>query len=181
MAQALNGGVDAVLLREKSLDSARLLALASELRQLSREFDARLIVHTQADVALAVGADGVHLCSADIGSIPALRQWTGDIALSVSVSCHNAEELRKAWHLGADWATLSPVFPTLSHPGAPALGVAAFRQLVSHCSMPVVALGGIDADSARELTGTPLAVMRAILDARDPGQAAAALAAIARA
>ena len=72
---ALAGGVDTVLVREKQMDSARLLAFASNLRQLTRNHGARLIIHTQADVARAIGADGVHLSSLEMNQIPDIRAW----------------------------------------------------------------------------------------------------------
>jgi len=178
IALALQGGVDAVLLREKAMDSARLLALASELRALTREHGARLIIHSQADVADAVDADGVHVASADIAHIPDMRPWIADRA-SISASCHSAGELALAADHAADWAMLSPVFPTRSHPDTEPLGVEAFRHLAGSAPIPVVALGGIDAIQARELRGFPLAVIRAVLDAGDPRLAAAELAAIA--
>ncbi len=169
---ALRGGVDAVLAREKAMDSARLLAFCSRLRALTREFGARLIVHTQADVAKAVAADGVHVSERDMGEIPAIRRWLGGQGASISASCHDAASLARAADLGADFALLSPVFPTASHPGAPHLGPARFRELAREAPLPVVALGGIGPDNRRELAGFPVAVIRAILNAADPESAA---------
>jgi len=173
---ALQGGVDAVLVREKGMDSARLLAFASRLRQLTREHDARLLMHSQADIAGAIGADGVHVASADIGELPAMRQWLGraGAGVSFSASCHSADQLAAAHEAGADFALLSPVFPTASHPGEPHLGMERFRELAAASPLPVVALGGITPDNRAELAGFGVAVIGAILDADDP-QAAAQL------
>ena len=166
--QALAGGVDAVLVREKQLDSARLLALASRLRQMTRDNHARLIIHTQADIAEAVGADGIHLASTAMQSVPAVRQWLTDAGKTVSVSCHDAGELQQAAAYGADYAMLSPVFATTSHPGAPHLGVELFDALASEASLPVIALGGIGMDNCKALQGARMAVIGAILAAEDP-------------
>jgi len=165
---ALSAGVDAVLIREKHLTSARLLALASRLRQMTYDHQARLIIHSQADIALAVDADGIHLASADIRSVPDVRRWLADAGKTVSVSCHNAGGLQLATESGADYATLSPVFATASHPGAPYLGVDAFHALASAAALPVIALGGIDAENCKQLQAAGIAVIGAILDAEDP-------------
>lgn len=178
--QALLGGVDAVLIREKQLTSAKLLALASRLRQMTHASHARLFIHSQVDIAAAVDADGVHLASADIHSIADVRQWLNDPFKTVSTSCHNTDELQQAAACGADFALLSPVFPTASHPGAPYLGVDEFHQLASATALPVVALGGIDVDSCKTLRGQSLAVISALLGATDSTLVARQLLAVAR-
>jgi len=178
--QALQGGVDAVLVREKHLTSARLLALASRLRQMTAAYHTRLIIHGQADIAAAVDADGVHLSSTDIPEIAAVRQWLADQGKSISVSCHHADELELASQYGADYAMLSPVFPTACHPGAPHLGVDTFRQLAAATALPVIALGGITTSSCLTLAGRPVAVMGALLNATNPRLAAQQLLATAK-
>ena len=174
---ALAGGVDAILVREKEMTSAKLLAFASRLRELTRHHAARLLIHTQADVAKAVAADGVHVASRDIATIPAMRRWLQDGTMSLSASCHNREELLQTKEVGADFALLAPVFPTASHPGAPCLGVEGFRALAAEAEIPVLALGGINVDNRKELAGFGLAVISAVLAADDPGLAARQLSA----
>jgi len=173
--QALSAGVDAVLVREKTLTSAKLLALASRLRSMTRTHQAQLIIHTQADIAAAVDADGVHLASGDIKNIASARLWLSDPNASVSVSCHNAEELEWAHIMGADYAMLSPVFPTRSHPGAPHLGLDTFQSLADAAKLPIIALGGISPDNCMALQGYPMAVIGALLQADDPKFAAGQL------
>lgn len=172
---SLRGGVDAVLAREKQMDSARLLAFCARLRELTGRFGARLLVHTQADVALAVGADGVHVSSADIAELPAMRSWSGRSPMSLSASCHDADELRSAAEAGANFALLSPVFPTASHPAAAHLGERRFRELAAAAPLPVVALGGITPENRTQLAGFPVAVIGALLGADKPELAAARL------
>jgi len=157
------------------MPSSRLLALASRLRDITRNNHARLIIHTQADIAEAVGADGIHVTSNQITAIPQIRSWLGGQAMSISASCHHIEELTAAAKQGADWATLSPVFPTLSHPGTPHLGIDVFHDLAARSPLPVVALGGITVQNAPGLGSTPIAVIGAILDADNPSLAAKAL------
>ena len=170
--QALANGVDAILVREKELTSAKLLALASRLRELTRRHRARLIIHTQADIAHAVDADGVHVASSDIATIPAIRSWLNNPEMSISASCHNAIELLQAQQVGADFAMLAPVFPTQSHPGAPSLGIEAFQTLATQAGIPVIALGGITIENHQQLASSNLAVISAILGAENAGKAA---------
>lgn len=172
---SLCGGVDAVLVREKQMDSARLLAFCSRLKTMTTAHDALLIVHSQADVARAVGADGVHVAAADIDEIPVMRPWLNCANMTISASCHDAEELNRAASCGADFALLSPVFPTASHPGTPHLGVKQFRALADALSLPVVALGGIALENRTKLACYPVAVISAILDANNPELAACQL------
>jgi len=160
------------LLREKDMPSSRLLALASRLRDITRNHHARLIIHTQADIAEAVDADGIHLAAKDITAILQIRRWLGSQAMSISASCHNMDELTAAAEQGADWAMLSPVFPTRSHPGAPHLGLEVFEDIAARSPLPVVALGGITVQNAPGLGNRPIAVIGAILDADNPSLAA---------
>jgi len=172
---ALKGGVDAVLVREKHMDSARLLAFCSRLRDITRRYDARLLVHTQADVACAVGADGVHVASTDIAELSCMRGWLNRPGMSLSASCHDAAQLRAAAVAGADFALLSPVFPTPSHPGAPHLGAETFMAVLDVSPLPLIALGGITPENRASLAGVPVAVISALLGAEDPEQAAGLL------
>ncbi len=172
--QALQGGVDTILLREKALDSAKLLALASQARMLTAAHQARLIIHSQADIAKAVDADGVHVDAASISEISQMKRWLGE-GFMVSASCHHEAELTLAEQQGADFCFLSPVFPTKSHPHTPALGAEAFLKLASSVDIPVIALGGISPDVIPLLQGHAVATMGGILDAENPKQAAAQL------
>lgn len=172
MERALKHGVDAVLLREKALSSAKLLALASKVRALTSAHGAALYIHTQVDIAAAVDADGVHLASGDISNISAARSWLNDPSKTVSVSCHNLQEIKLAEKFAADFLFLSPVFPTASHPGAAHLGVKAFTDIASQSAVPVIALGGIDCDNCSQLQGYGVAVISALLAADEPALAA---------
>ncbi len=172
---ALAGGVQQIIVREKHMDSARLLAFASRLRDITSQYQAKLIIHSQADIAKAVNADGVHLASCNIAEIPAIRDWLDMPNISLSTSCHNLKELRASHQSGADFAMLSPVFPTQSHPGAPALGIDKFKLIAEKSPLPIIALGGIHANNRPQLKGFDIATIRYILDAEDPKQASQAL------
>jgi len=169
---ALKGGVDAVLVREKQMDSARLLAFCSRLREMTSRHDARLLVHTQADVAQAVNADGVHVAAKDIVELTSMRRWLDNPDMSLSASCHDAGQLQAAADAGADFALLSPVFPTASHPGAPHLGVEKFKSLATAAALPVIALGGVTPENRHQLEAFPIAAISGLLGAGDVEQAA---------
>lgn len=109
-----------------------------------------VLVNDQPGVARSVGADGVHLNSRRLREcskrpLPA-SQWVG-------ASCHDAEELRQAEAIGADFVCLSPLFPTSSHPGRPALGLDRFGELARACRLPVYALGGVGQEHLEAVTG----------------------------
>jgi thiamine-phosphate diphosphorylase len=171
---ALRGGVDAVLLRKKSLNSAQLLALASTMRVLTHDYGARLLIHTQVDICHAVAADGVHLSSQGLHDAGKIRRLLGRDVL-LSASCHDASQLQQAQQNELDFALLSPVFVTTSHPQTSPLGIAAFEQLSAHVTLPVLALGGINQQNRHLLPHHGVAVISALWQAEDPYLAAQGL------
>ena len=171
---ALAGGVGAVLLRAPEMPAGALLALAARLRALAGAHEAGLWIHSRFEIAEAVGADGVHL-AAKTGRALAARGFRARRDARLSMAAHDAGELAIARRLGCALAFLSPVFPTPSHPGAPALGIGGFRRLAEAAGIPVVALGGITPGNRKELAGVPVAVLSAIWDAPDAAAAAEAL------
>ena len=111
---------------------------SSDLKSLAAGHRTRVLLNSDLDLALRVGVDGIHLTSRQLS---ALRERPA-IPL-VGASCHDAEELRAAALLGADFAVLGPVLPTQSHPGARSLGWDRFDALTINAKLPVFALGGI--------------------------------------
>jgi thiamine-phosphate pyrophosphorylase len=179
LAAALAGappGQVAVQLREKDLAGAALLALARALLPACRARGALLLVNDRLDVALAAGADGVHLPAAGVPPAEA-RRLLGPAAL-LGVSCHSAAEVAHARDGGADFASFSPVWDTPSKRayGAPvgldALGGAA------RLGLPLVALGGVEPGNAAQAFAAGaagVAAIRAWLEGPDPAAAVAAL------
>lgn len=104
------------------------------------EAGARLLIHRDFELAKALGAAGVHLTAEQVRSLADRPLPAGRL---VGASCHDADELARAEALGADFAVLSPVLPTASHPGAPHLGWDRFAALVEDARIPVYALGGM--------------------------------------
>jgi thiamine-phosphate pyrophosphorylase len=169
---AIRAGVRLVQLREKQMPDADYLPLARDLRAFTIASGAHLLINSRLDIAAAVHADGVHLPrDASIGEA---RRVLGPRAL-IGVSAHSAEELRRAEREGADFVTLSPVFPTASKPWAiDTLGLDRFSSLVATTTLPVFALGGIQIANARDCLHAGafgIAVVSSILDAPDVGEA----------
>lgn len=166
----------AVQLREKDLGGKALLGLAVALRRACHEAGQLLIVNDRIDVALAAGADGVHL-PADGVPVEEARRLLGAGAL-IGRSCHSLADVEAARAAGADYATFSPIHDTPSKRqyGAP-LGIPALREAAT-AGLPLVALGGIDpqnARDAREAGAVGVAAIRAWLVGEDPAGAARGL------
>jgi thiamine-phosphate pyrophosphorylase len=172
------GGVDWVQVRERDLGAAELLAHVEAIAGAARgaRATARVLVNRRVDVALAAGADGVHL-GFDAMPPAAARALLGPDAL-VGASLHDAGELTPELAGALSYAHLAPVFAPLSKASSrPPLGVEALRAAAA-AGVPVLAQGGIDAERAAACVAAGaagVAVTGAILAASDPGAAAAAL------
>ncbi len=172
----LPAGAVAVHLREKAMPSRDLLALARSLRTVCAAAGQILLVNDRLDVAIAVGAAGVHLPSNGLPPEEA-RRLLPPGAL-VGVSCHSAGEVARAAAGGADFATFGPVFDTPSKRrfGAP-LGLGPLAE-AARIGLPLLGLGGVDPANAAQVLGAGahgVAAIRAWLGAPDPGAAARAL------
>ena len=174
--RAVAGGVDCVQLREKAMDTRERHAWAVELQELCRRLAVPLVINDDADVALAVGADGLHLGQQDLHPADA-RSLLGE-GPWIGWSTHDLEQLAEAGRVGVDYAGFGPVFPAPTKGYRDGLGPAAVALALEASLVPVVAIGGIDARRAVEIPGgAALAVSSAICGADDPGAAAAAIAA----
>jgi len=176
--RAVRGGATAVQLREKSLGAGRFLAEVGELKRSLAGTGVPLFVNDRVDVALAAGADGVHVGQDDLPAAEARRLVGPGVLLGVSVA--TPEEARRALADGADYVSVSPVFLTPTKPDAEVAvgleGVARIRKAVPDAA--VLAIGGIDARNARAVVAAGadgVAVVSAIMAAMDPQAAAAAI------
>lgn len=170
LRSALDGGVRAIQLREKDLSSKELYELARETRKLTEPYGAKLLINDRVDIALAVGADGVHLGNSSIPLYKA-REILGPSRL-IGVSCHNQTNVVTAQGGGADFVTFGPVYQTPSKViyGRP-VGLDALQTATEIAEIPVFGLGGIkrrhlDEVIARGAWG--IAVVSAIIAADDP-------------
>jgi len=169
-------GAVAVHLREKDLGGAALLLLARALRAVCREAGQLLLVNDRADVALAAGADGLHLPSAGLPPAEA-RKLLGPGRL-LGVSCHSTADVERARRGGADFATFGPIFDTPSKRAfGPPPGLAGLAEAVG-VGLPLVGLGGVDAAGAVAVRATGafgVAAIRAWLASPDPAAVVRAL------
>jgi 8-oxo-dGTP diphosphatase len=137
---SLQAGVRLVQLRAKTLSADDYCTLALEVKALCHQFGATLLLNNTPEMVLEVGADGLHLSGSALSSLNS-RPLEHDYKLSAS--CHSASELKRASEIGVDFAVLSPVMPTNTHPGAATLGWQQFEQLLKTAPVPVYALGGM--------------------------------------
>ncbi len=143
LAAVLDAGARLLQLRLFDLADEELLRIGADFCRACHTRGARVLLNGEASLAAAIGADGVHLSSRRLRTM-ARRGPSFDGLLGVS--CHAADDLRHAEAVGADFALLSPVLPTPSHPDAEPLGWARFGEWVDRARLPVYALGGMRGD-----------------------------------
>lgn len=161
--EAATAGVDYIQLREKDLWARDLETLAREAGAAIRNNShpgtgrsaTRLLINSRTDVALASGANGVHLRADDISSSEVRRIWAAAKVLSteeaatpvIAVSCHTPADVRSAKQNGADFAVFAPVFEKKDSPAIPPAGLEALHQACQN-KISVLALGGVTLDNA---------------------------------
>ena len=174
---ALKGGVKTVQLREKGLATHELYFLAGELRKITSDFKANLIINDRVDIALAVEADGVHLGWQSL-PLDIMRKLVGFEKL-IGVSTHNRQEALQARNCGADYITFGPIFETPTKAGLlKPTGVEEIQKLKSEINIPVIALGGINEKNVETVLNggaDGIAVISSIMQAENPEDAAKCL------
>jgi len=140
--RVIDGGADVVQLRDKGLPCRDLFAAACEIREITRDAGVLFIVNDRIDIALASGADGVHLGQNDLPIRDARRIAPPGFIIGVSVGC--IADAVAAESAGAGYVAASPIFPTTSKENAgPGHGITVLREICSAVSLPVIAIGGI--------------------------------------
>ncbi|MDP3111212.1 MAG: thiamine phosphate synthase [Thermodesulfovibrionales bacterium] len=181
--EALKGGVKAIQLREKDLEIRELLQMAYKMREITKKYKAKLFINDRVDIALAVGADGVHLGQQSVPAYaarkiteqlcfegrqramniipprpPLAKGGRGDFMSKdkflIGVSTHSVKEALEAEKSGADFITLGPVYKTPSKlKYGRPIGSDTLRNVKSKISIPVFAIGGIKEDKVKEVMG----------------------------
>lgn len=176
VAACIAGGVDLVQLREKQLDARRLLARAALVRGVCARAGVPFVLNDRPDLALEVGADGVHVGQDD--APPQLcRRILGDDAI-VGFSTHAPAELDRALDEPADYLSAGPVVATPTKPGRPGTGISYAALATRRSPRPVFVTGGVSPESVAELAAAGVrhfVVVRWLTDAADPEEAARAL------
>ena len=169
---ATRGGATMIQLRLKDADARTMLEVARALVEASRAHGIPVIINDRADVALAAGAAGVHVGTADVPAAALRAVAPPGFIIGASVGSREEVELAR----GADYVGIGPMFETGSKSDAgPSIGVEGFAALRSLVSVPAVAIGGITADNAASAIAAGaagVAVIRAIFSAADPATAA---------
>jgi thiamine-phosphate pyrophosphorylase len=171
---ALAGGVDLLQLRDKAASDADLLAAARTFRSCCDEAGALFLLNDRPDLAVASGADGVHLGQDDMKPARA-RQILGE-ELIVGRSTHSVAQIDAATDV--DYIAVGPVHATPTKPGRPAVGLEPVRHAAAHARVPWFAIGGLDSDNVGDAIAAGarrVVVVRAITEAADPYAAAQAL------
>ena len=171
--ECLGAGLRAVQLREKDLPVREMLALARELREITRRHGARLVVNDRADVALAAGADGVQRTHTSL-PVTDLRAMA-PAGFLIGASTHSPAEARQAAAEGADFVVFGPVYDTPSKRAfGPPQGLGALEAVAGAVSRPVIAVGGITPERVREVLAVGaagVAVIRSVYGAPRPADA----------
>jgi thiamine-phosphate pyrophosphorylase len=174
---ALDGGVDIVQLRAKELEALPLMRLAEKVMAIAHAARVPFVINDRPDVALAVGADGVHL-----GQLDLPVEWARHVAPGALIgrSSHEALHAEQAVAEGADYFAVGPVWATPTKPGREPAGLSYVREVVQRdIQLPWFAIGGITLGNVEQVLAagaTRIAMVRALLDAPDPAEAARAFA-----
>jgi thiamine-phosphate pyrophosphorylase len=174
--QAVAGGATLVQLREKTASSLEFLNVATRIKAICDACDVPLIINDRIDIALAVGAAGVHVGQDDIPATVARRIIGPDMLLGVSAS--NLEEARKAEADGADYLGVGAMFATATKTDADLTSFPELTEICATCGIPVVAIGGVNLERIPQFKDTGidgLAIVSAIIAQPDIAKATADL------
>jgi thiamine-phosphate pyrophosphorylase len=176
-ALAISGGADTIQLREKGASTREMIGAAIQMQAICRKAGATFIVNDRVDVAIASGADGVHLGQDDF-PIPLARKLMGQKAI-IGGSAGTIEEAKKCLAEGADYIGFGPIFPTGSKIDAgPASGLDALRHIAETIHLPIIAIGGITTANASLIMKAGahgIAVISAVCCEENPAEAARSL------
>jgi thiamine-phosphate pyrophosphorylase len=167
------GGVDVVQLREKGLSDRDLLARAALVRTVCIDHDVPFVLNDRPDLALAAGADGVHVGQDDVPATVA-RQILGPDAI-VGLSTHSPEDLVASLDQPVDYVSAGPVTPTPTKPGRPGVGIGYVRQAVMGAGRPVWVTGGASPTTVGPIVAAGarhVVAVRWLTEAADPESAA---------
>lgn len=172
-AVALEAGAPVVQVRMKDTPDRARLATIAQIRSLCAPFEARCIVNDRCDLALAAGADGVHVGAEDV-PVAVARRLVGPDAI-VGGTCRNADDARRAEDEGATYLGVGPVYVSSTKSGLPEpIGAAGIARIAAAVSIPVIAISGVTVERVPELLDAGahgVAVVAAVYDAPDPAEA----------
>jgi thiamine-phosphate diphosphorylase len=171
--QAIRGGTKVIQLRDKKHKKGEMLEIARRLKELCAQQDVLFIMNDHVDIAIACGADGVHLGQSDLPVSEARVLLAPDKIIGRST--HNLSEAELAESEGADYIAVGSMYPTTSKEEFTLAGLETLRQIREKTSLPLVAIGGINETNAAEVIeagADGIAVISAVLGAEDVEKAA---------
>lgn len=177
-ARAIRGGAKVIQLRDKQLMRGEVLEIARRLKEICAEKGVLFIVNDYLDIALAAGADGLHLGQEDLPLAEARRLLPIDSLVGCSIT--SLSQAVRAQAGGADYVAVGSIYPTLSKEKFKLVGLETLRRVRSRVSLPLIAIGGIDYTNVKEVMkagATGVAVISAVLGADDVEEATRRLAA----
>ena len=171
---AVSGGVTCIQLREKDCSTLEFIEQAQAIKNFLEEREVPLIINDRLDVALAVGADGVHLGQSDM-PLEMAQKIVGPSML-IGISAESVQDAVEAENGGADYLGVSPIYATPTKTDtAPPLGIQGLREIKNRVKIPLVGIGGLNNSNAAEVIrngADGVAVVSAIVAAEDPETAA---------
>lgn len=170
---ALRGGVTLLQLREKDKTTRKFLELARKVHALTKRYGVPLIIDDRLDIALAIGAEGVHLGQSDL-PIDLARKILGQDKI-IGATAKTVPQALEAYHQGADYLGVGAIYPTTTKVKTVLTSTDTLRDICAAVPIPVNAIGGLNRDTIDILAGIPIAgicVVSAIMKADDPGRAA---------
>jgi len=166
--EAIAGGADIIQLRDKESQARELVEAGRAIRKVVGKDKALFIVNDRPDIALAIGADGVHLGQDDL-PVDCARSVLGKDKI-IGLSTHSLEQAAAAQDSGADYIGVGPVFSTPTKPGYKAVGLGLIERVKEMNGIPFVAIGGISAANIGDVIAagaSRVAVVRAVCGAKD--------------
>ncbi len=167
--EALKGGVTLLQLREKNKDTREYINLAKKVHILTKKYNVPLIIDDRIDVAMAVGAEGVHLGQSDM-PINIARKILGD-SFIIGATTKTVEQAKKAYEQGADYLGVGAIFPTTTKVKTVLTSVETLGEICKAVPIPVNAIGGLNKDNIDVLKATDISgicVVSAIMKADSP-------------
>ncbi len=172
LLEACLGGAKWFCVREKTFGPREILEIFARTTRIAEKFGAQTFLNGRSDLARAAHAAGLHLPENEIS--PAMARLTLGFHTPIGVSIHDLEGAQRAESEGATYLLFGPVFETKSHPGAAAAGLEGLREVAASVSIPVIAVGGIDATNAAsclDAGAAGVAVISGVWDAANISQA----------
>ena len=166
--QALKGGVSFLQIREKDRSTLEYIQLARKAHEISKRYKVPLVVDDRIDVAMAVGAEGVHLGQSDM-PVDIARKILGD-EMIIGATAKTVEQAKTAKEMGADYLGVGAIYPTTTKVKTVLTSVDTLRDICNAVDIPANAIGGLNKDNMDVLKGVPIAgicVVSAIMKAND--------------